>query len=246
MALRRIDYSGGRGDRRRQTVRVRRVTEPVAPRRHARNRRNEGILREQRELKLRVARLQRLHAARHPELDWDRRQLERAAIKRRQEVSQWRVQPAWEVPVWLTDPRWLKAAGVVVMASLLFTWNVWQWREMEVSLEDNSFRPRPLPAAVPMRNQALAYAGRVLNDCRNHGRGALRGYLAEGLPGYLCEVSEKALARYLAAPDPALSLAAIERRRDALFVRYSGTPDIRLTVHLRERGPGEYALIAVE
>lgn len=205
---------------------------------------HHNLLREQRELKRRVAHLRHQQVAHAALPVGDRRQLARQAVQRCRESCLRRRRAENRMQWWALAPQVLKAASVMLIFSLVLSWNYRHWREVSASLEDNSCRPQPVmtPVAAP----ALTYAGRILVACRTRGCDALQGQWTAGLPDYLRDVSAKSLAPYLAAPNPALTVAAVEQRRDSVFVRYAGDQDLRLTLHLRENGPGQYSLVAVE
>jgi hypothetical protein len=208
---------------------------------------HQNYLAEQRETKRRLAGLRRTHQARSDQAagPGDRGEITDHALRRRQELVG-RVAAASAAPrrSYLPDSRWLGAGGGVLLLALVLAWNIRWWRGPGPDPEAERYRP--VAVAEPSTTPAAAYAKTLLAACRRQGFEALREQWVGGLPGYLRNISAKSLAPYLAAPNQPLRIAAVEQRRNSVFVRCAAGENIRFTLHLRESAPGRYALVAVE
>ena len=206
----------------------------------------QNYLDEQREAKRRLAGLRRVHQARADQAETgDRSKITDHALRRRQELVG-RVVAATAAPHrrYLPDARWLGVGGGVLLLALVLAWNIRWWRGPGPDPEAG--RCRPVAVAEPLATPAAAYAKTLLALCRKQGFGALREQWADGLPGYLRDISAKSIAPYLAAPNQPLHIVAVEQRRNSVFVRCDAGECIHFTLHLRESAPGRYALVAIE
>jgi hypothetical protein len=207
---------------------------------------NQCYLSEQREEKRRLAALRRGHEERAAKaMIGDRDKITGHALQRRQALVG-RVVAASAAPrrSYLPDSRWLGWAGGAAALALLLAWNIRWWRGPGPDSEAERYRP--VAVAEPLTAPAAMYAKTLLATCRRQGFGALQGQWADGLPGYLRDISAKSIAPYLAAPNQPLHIAAVEQRRNSVFVRCAAGEEVHFTLHLRESAPGRYTLVAIE
>jgi hypothetical protein len=207
---------------------------------------NSCHLSEQREEKRRLAALRRGHEACAAKVDvGDRGKIVHHAMQRRRElVGRMAAANAAPCRAWLPDARWLGVGGGTLLLTLALGWNVRWWRGP--GPDPAAARHRPVAVAEPLATPAAAYAKTLLAACRRQGFDALQEQWVGGLPGYLRDISAKSLAPYLAAPNQPVHIAAVEQRRNSVFVRCDAGEGIHFTLHLREAAPGSYALVAVE